>query len=73
VRVDNPTIDHLPALARSIVVDIARERGGDPRFFPDLDEGELMIAEQLWDGGSVRRLRTIVERLIAYREQWPRQ
>jgi hypothetical protein len=73
VRLPRPTIEHLPALARGIVADIARERGGDPRFWPPLEDGELAIAERLWRGGSVRRLRAIVERLPAYREERPRQ
>jgi hypothetical protein len=73
VRLPRPTIEHLPALARGIVADIARERGGDPRFFPALDCPELAVAEALWArGGSVRRLRAIIERLLAYREIKPR-
>ena len=31
-----------------------------------------MIAEELWKGGSVRRLYAIVERILAYRESKPR-
>jgi hypothetical protein len=72
VRLPRPTIEHLPALARGIVADIAKERGGDPRWWPPLDDPELAIAEELWRGGSVRRLRAIVERLLAYRELKPR-
>jgi hypothetical protein len=37
-----------------------------------LDDGELMVAEGLWRGGSVRRLLAIVERILAYRESKPR-
>lgn len=73
VRLPRPAIDHLPQLARGIVADVAREHGGDPRWWPDLDDGELAIAESLWRGGSVRRLRAIIERLLAYREERPRQ
>jgi ATP-dependent Lon protease len=73
IRLPRPTIEHLPALARGIVADIAKERGGDPRWIPGLDDPELAIAEKLWRGGSVRRLRAIVERLLAYREERPRQ
>ena len=74
IRLPRPTIAHLPALARGIVADIAKERGGDARFFPGLNDPELAVAEALWArGGSVRRLRAIVERLLAYREEKPRQ
>jgi hypothetical protein len=73
VRLPRPAIGHLPQLARGIVADIAREHSGDPRWWPDLDDGELAVAETLWRGGSVRRLRAIVERLLAHREERPRQ
>jgi hypothetical protein len=72
VVLPQPSIEHLPQLARTIVADIAVTRGGDMRWFPPLEDHELAIAETLWRGGSVRRLRAIVERLLAYREQNPR-
>jgi ATP-dependent Lon protease len=72
IRLPVPTAEHLIPLARTIVADIAGERGGDPRWFPALDDGELAIAEELWPGGSVRRLRAVVERILAYRESAPR-
>jgi hypothetical protein len=64
-----PGGQHLPELARSIIADIAVTNGGDPRWYPDLMEDELQIAWRLWPGGSVRRLRAVVERLVARREQ----
>ena len=73
IRIPDPGIEHMPALIRCIVADIAREQGGDRRWFPDFDDGELAVAEKLWrKGGSVRRLRAIVERIVAYRESKPR-
>jgi ATP-dependent Lon protease len=71
VRIPEPVIEHLPALARSIVADIGRA-AGDQRWTPMLDDGELAVAESLWRGGSVRRLRAIIERILAYRETRPR-
>lgn len=71
VRMPEPGIEHLPALARGIVADIGRA-AGDPRWWPELSDGELAVAESLWRGGSVRRLRAIVERIVAYRESKPR-
>lgn len=72
VRIPEPTIEHLVQIARTVVSDIAKERGGDGRWFADLGDGELAIAESLWPGGSVRRLRAIVERILARRESNPR-
>jgi hypothetical protein len=48
IRLPSPSIEHLPALARGIVSDIARERGGDARWWPNLEDGELAVAEELW-------------------------
>lgn len=62
-----PDRQHLPELARGIVGDIAAAVGDDPRWFPDLNEEELMIAERLWPGGSMRRLKAVIERLIERR------
>jgi hypothetical protein len=71
VRMPDPKVEHMPALVRAIVWDIGRAHG-DPRWVPMLDDGELMVAEGLWRGGSVRRLLAIVERILAYRESKPR-
>lgn len=72
IRLPEPSIEHLPAIARSIVNDIAADSAADPRWFPNLEDGELAVAEGLWRGGSVRRLRNIVERILAHRESSPR-
>jgi ATPase family protein associated with various cellular activities (AAA)/uncharacterized protein DUF6634 len=72
IKIPEPGIDHMIPLARGTVADIARENGGDARWYPDLDDAELAIVETLWPGGSVRRLRAIVERLLARRESNPR-
>ncbi len=71
VRIPEPGIEHMPALARAIVADIGRAHG-DPRWVPMMDDGELFVAEALWKGGSVRRLRAIVEQILAYRVTRPR-
>ena len=69
VRLPEPRREDLPILARAMVNDVARERGGNPAWWPHLSEDELEIAGRLWLGGSVRRLRVIVERLLAAREK----
>lgn len=72
VALPQPSIAHLPQIARSIVFDIAKSRGGDLRWYPMLADHELAIAEELWRGGSARRLRAIIERILARREAHPR-
>jgi ATP-dependent Lon protease len=69
LQLPEPRPEHLPALARSLVRDIAAESGGDARWFPDLDVEELVAVGTLWRGGSLRRLRAIVERMLSYREK----
>ena len=69
LRMPEPRRKDLPTLARAIVADVARERGGNPAWWPHLNEDEIEIAGRLWLGGSVRRLRVIVERLLAAREK----
>jgi hypothetical protein len=69
VRMPEPRREDLPILARAIVADVARERGGNPAWWPHLNEDEIEIAGRLWLGGSVRRLRVIIERLLAAREK----
>ncbi|MBX9830210.1 MAG: AAA family ATPase [Xanthobacteraceae bacterium] len=72
LRILAPTAEHLPALCRYIVYDLANEAGMDAAWFPELDDDELWIAEQLWKGGSVRRLREIVARIVVRRADMPR-
>jgi ATP-dependent Lon protease len=72
IRLPEPTLDHMIPLSRGIIADIARDNGGDKRWYPHLDDGELAIVETLWPGGSVRRLRAVIERILAHRELHPR-
>jgi hypothetical protein len=70
LRIPRPRAQHLPALVRSICSEVVAEQGFDPRWAAGgLDCDETEIAAKLWrGGGSVRRLRAIVERLIARRD-----
>ena len=60
--------EHVPAIVRGLVVDLAKERGIDERFVPALDGDEIEIAQRMLGDGSIRRLRAVVERLLAQRE-----
>ena len=69
LRIARPGREHLPALTRSIVKDLATERGLEPGFLLPLDGDETELASRLWEGGSIRQLKYIVERLLALREK----
>jgi hypothetical protein len=54
----------LPA----VIADLASERGLDQSWVPPLDGEEHALAARYWLGGSVRRLRRIVETLLRERD-----
>jgi hypothetical protein len=60
--------EHVRAITRGIVADLAQERGLDPRWVVPLDGDEIEIASRMLGDGSIRRLRAVVERLLAQRE-----
>ena len=62
------TAASLPSLTRGILADVRRERGLDATWLPDLDEEEAGVLAENWPGGSVRRLRRLVETVLASRE-----
>jgi ATP-dependent Lon protease len=68
LRMPPITVEHVPACAAGIVLDLAAERGLDGRWVRPLDGDEIEIAQRMLGDGSVRRLRAIVERLLAARE-----
>lgn len=63
-----PTADHLDALLPAVVADLATERGLDRRWIAPLTGFERDAVAAHWRGGSVRRLRRIVEILLRARE-----
>ena len=69
LRISEPSAEHLPALARTLAREIAAERGIAAEWGWDLDSFEIDVASRLWHGGSIRRLRSIVEIIISKRDQ----
>jgi ATP-dependent Lon protease len=61
--------EHVPALLPSIVADLMAERGLDARWAEPLASDEVEICIKLLGDGSIRRLRAIVERLLAARDE----
>jgi hypothetical protein len=61
-----PTRDHLEALLPSLIADFAHQH--DARWISPLDGTERAAIEDCWAGGSVRRLRRIVEAVLRDRD-----
>lgn len=70
VRVPEPGPEHLGVLAPRLARAVCRETGQDERF-GDLDGDELSALADAWRGGSIRRLRRLVEICLRSRESGP--
>jgi ATP-dependent Lon protease len=68
VTFPKPTATDLDALLPAVIADLARERGLDQIWVPPLNGIERAAIGQHWRGGSVRRLRRIVETLLRERD-----
>jgi hypothetical protein len=68
VTFPKPSADDLDALLPAVIADLARERGLDQSWVPSLDGTEHTAVARYWRGGSVRRLRRIVEILLRERD-----
>jgi ATP-dependent Lon protease len=70
VKVPLPTLDHLRALARGIMADMAAEEELDPRFMAPLDLDEEAVIAKAWSkaGFSIRKLQKIVSATLEARD-----
>jgi len=68
VTFPKPGADDLGALLPAVIADLARERGIDRNWVPPLDGFEHAAVARHWCGGSVRRLRRIVEAILRERD-----
>ena len=68
VTFPKPSAADVNALLPAILADLARERGLDQRWVMPLDNSEHAAVARRWRGGSVRRLRRIVEAILQHRE-----
>jgi ATP-dependent Lon protease len=69
VELPKPTASDIDALIPAVLADIATERHLDSRWIPPLDQDDHAAARRLWQGGSIRRLRRIVEAIINAKEK----
>lgn len=68
VRFPKPKAGDRDALVPAVIADLARDRSLDARWIPPLDSAEHAAVARLWRGGSVRRLRRIVEAILRERD-----
>jgi ATP-dependent Lon protease len=68
VTFPKPSADDLDALLPAVIADLARERALDQSWIPPLDGVEYAAVTVNWRGGSVRRLRRIVEAVLRDRD-----
>lgn len=69
IRMPDPGRQHLGDLSRNIIDDIAEERALDRRWIAPLAEDELDLIGKAWPGGSLRKLRRILETMLDGRDQ----
>jgi hypothetical protein len=62
-----PGHEHLPALSRQIIADLLAEQGLDHRWASPLDTIELAAITRAWPGGSLRKLRRMIEAALVAR------
>jgi ATP-dependent Lon protease len=68
VEFPEPRAADLKAMLPAMLADSARERGLDGRWMQPIDDLEYTAIARAWRGGSVRRLRRIVEAILRQRE-----
>jgi ATP-dependent Lon protease len=68
VTFPKPSAHDLDALLPAVIADLASERGIDRSWVPPLDGLEHAAVARHWCGGSLRRLRRIVDALLRDRD-----
>ncbi|MET4278749.1 MULTISPECIES: AAA family ATPase [unclassified Bradyrhizobium] len=63
-----PRANDLGALLPTLIADLAKERGLDEIWMPPLDGAEYAAVARNWRGGSVRRLRRVIEAIMRQRD-----
>jgi ATP-dependent Lon protease len=68
LHVPMPGVEHLPVIVPQMLADIRLGRGIDEEWLPDLAPDEINLLARAWKGGSMRKLRRMLETLLAGRE-----
>ncbi|WP_247278815.1 MULTISPECIES: AAA family ATPase [unclassified Bradyrhizobium] len=70
IEFPRPTAEDLEALLPAVIADILRDRGLDRRWMIPFTTTEKEAIARHWHGGSVRRLRRIVEVVMREHDAW---
>lgn len=68
LRMPSPGLEHFDHFVRSIFDDITAERDLDRRWIDALARDEAELVRNAWQGGSLRRLRRILELVVDGRD-----
>ena len=68
VEFPKPRPADIELLLPAVTAEIAKERGLDERWIAPLAQDEITAIRRFWHGGSVRKLRRVVEAMINARE-----
>lgn len=69
IEVPEPGAEHLEPIARSMVRAISNDRGIPEAWVQDLDGFELRAVADVWKGGSLRKLRRVLEAVLTARDK----
>lgn len=68
IRFPVPGPEHLVALGESLLAARYVEKGFDPRWAQSFDGAEIEALSSVWQGGSIRALQRLIEKLVDVRE-----
>lgn len=69
IRMPSPGHAHVSAFVSNLLDDVAAERGLDRRWLTGLAQDEEEMLREVWPGGSLRRLKRILELLVDGRDR----
>ncbi|WP_245509550.1 AAA family ATPase [Bradyrhizobium vignae] len=70
IEFPKPAAEDLEALLPAVIADILRDRGLDRRWMIPFTTAEKQAIARHWHGGSVRRLRRVVEVVMREHDAW---
>lgn len=68
IKVSEPQWEHIAPIVERMIVDIAKQRELDRRWFDPLAQDEMSLIHHAWQSGSLRQLQRIVETILDGRD-----